>query len=438
MARGDMTALPPLAEAIRSTAGDARKAFALARSAADAVAAGLAVDRRSFIKVAPSPATAAAAVSGPLTGCVFSVKDNIDVAGEVTTCGSRVLEAATPARKDAWIVKALKDTGAICIGKNNLHEFALGATGRNLRFGITPNPFDAGRHVGGSSGGSTIAVANGEVHLAIGTDSGGSVRMPASFAGIAGFKPTSGRLPMHGVAGASWSMDCLGLFTRSVDDLASVWNALNPAGDTAAPRPPRIAYLQDQSMGRVHPGVWAHYLATIDKLKRGGFALTGVSIPGLDVCPQICVSIVYPEVASAHYELMRAHPEKYEQDIRALVALGELWTGRHYLDAQRMRTVIRARLEDAIGPYDLLLTPSVAIQPPRFDEVPRVEGDPPGSALYPLMRFTVPFNVVSYPAVSVPSGLDGDGLPVGLQVIGRPRNDHALLAAARQVEELLT
>lgn len=437
MARNDMTALPSLPEAIRSVAGDARKAFALARAAAEAAAAGLADERRSFIKVAPSPATAAGAVSGPLSGCVFSVKDNIDIAGQVTTCGSRVLEAAAPAAKDAWIVKALKAAGAICIGKNNLHEFALGATGRNLRFGDTPNPFDAARHVGGSSGGSTIAVADGEVHLAIGTDSGGSVRMPASFAGIAGFKPTPGLLPMHGVAGASWSMDCLGLFTRSVGDIASVWQALSPAGSTSGRGAPRIAYLQDQSMGRVHKGVWAHYLATIDKLKRGGFALTGVSIPGIDICPQICVSIVYPEVASAHYELLRAHPEKYEPDIRALIALGELWTGRHYLDAQRIRTVVRARLEDAIGPYDLLLTPSVAIQPPRFGEVPRVEGDPPGSALYPLMRFTVPFNVVSYPAISVPSGLDGDGLPVGLQVIGRPHNDHALLHAAQHIEDTL-
>jgi aspartyl-tRNA(Asn)/glutamyl-tRNA(Gln) amidotransferase subunit A len=437
MAGSGIVSLPDLSTATRAAAGDREKALAIAEAASRAAAAGFTRGRRSFIRIESSPALAKDVADGPLTGCVFSVKDNIDVAGQVTTCGSRVLEDAPPAAADAWIVDALKRVGAICIGKNTLHEFALGATGKNLRFGNTPNPYDKTRHVGGSSGGSTIAVADGEVHLAIGTDSGGSVRMPASFAGITGYKPTPGILPMHGVAGASWSMDCLGLLTRTAREMRLVWDALVPSSPREPSRKPRIAYLQDFSMGRVSAPVWSRYTATVERLRESGYDLHGVSIPGLDICPQICISVVYPEVASAHFELMRARPERYEQDIRALVALGELWSGRHYLDAQRARTVVRARLEDAIAGHDFLLTPSVAIQPLHFDETARVEGDPPGSALYPIMRFTVPFNVVSYPGISVHSGLDGDGLPVGLQVVARPRQDDALLALAAEIEARL-
>jgi aspartyl-tRNA(Asn)/glutamyl-tRNA(Gln) amidotransferase subunit A len=216
-----------------------------------------------------------------------------------------------------------------------------------------------------------------------------------------------------------------------------VWDAIVPQSGAADAKAPRIAYLHDHSMGRVAAPIWSHYLATIAKLRDAGFELQGVSVPGLEICPQVCVSVVYPEVASAHLELMRAHSHLYEQDVRALVALGELWSGRNYLDAQRIRTVVRARLEDAISEYDFLLTPTIAIQPLHFGETARVEGDPPGSALYPIMRFTVPFNVVSYPAISVRSGLDRDGLPVGLQVIARPRNDAALLATAEKLEQTL-
>jgi aspartyl-tRNA(Asn)/glutamyl-tRNA(Gln) amidotransferase subunit A len=127
----------------------------------------------------------------------------------------------------------------------------------------------------------------------------------------------------------------------------------------------------------------------------------------------------------------------YEPDIRALISIGELWSARHYLDAQRVRTVLRARLERIIGPYDALLTPTVALPPPRFGETPRVEGDPPGSPLYTMIRFTVLFNVVSYPAISVPAGRDSDDLPVGLQVVGRPGQDGALLGIAVAIERAL-
>lgn len=422
-----------LAETLKSLDRDA--AFARATNAIKVSTD----DRRrdeSFISIASPPGSANEIVDGPLAGAVFSVKDNIDAAGVVTTCGSRVLENAPPARADASIVARLKALGASYAGKANMHEFALGATGLNDRFGPMPNPWAPDRIVGGSSGGSVIAVARGLVDVSIGTDSGGSVRMPASFAGVAGFKPTSGILPMDGVAGASWSIDCLGLTTRTAADMAFVWDALVPGQPVPKSRH-RIAYLMDQSMGRVADPVWEHYLGAIDKLRDAGFDLTGVSIPGLEACPRICISIVYPEVASAHRELMRSSPHLYEPDVRALVALGEIWSARNYIDAQRARNVIRERIEAAISSFDLLITPSVALQAPRFGEIPAVAGDPPGSALFPMMRFTVAFNVTSYPGMSVPSGLDADGLPTGLQVVGRPGADSDVVALAQRIEEAL-
>jgi len=393
--------------------------------------------RHAFISLDPTPADVAPPASGPLAGAVFSVKDNIDVAGVTTTCGSRVLEHASPARDDAAITASLRALGGTCVGKNNMHEFALGATGTNDRFGPMPNPWDISRHVGGSSGGSVIAVADGMVDLAVGTDSGGSVRMPASFGGIVGFKPTSGVLPMDGVVGASWSIDCLGLMTRTAADMAFVWQALGPPPSRPSRARPRIAYLMDESMGRVAPKVWEGYLAAIARLRAADFDLTGVSLPGLEPCPRLCISIVYPEVASSQYEMMRTSPHLYEPDVRALVALGEIWSARNYVDAQRARTVMRDRVEEVIAPFDLLLTPTVALQAPHFGETPRIEGDPPGSALFPIMRFTVPFNVISYPGLSVPAGLDSDGLPVGLQVVGRPNDDAAVVQTAVAIERVL-
>jgi aspartyl-tRNA(Asn)/glutamyl-tRNA(Gln) amidotransferase subunit A len=429
-------ALPELSKALAASAADPAAAAAIAREAA----AALGRDGgpfRTFISVAEAPEPDPRRSSDALLGCVFSVKDNIDQVGIRTTCGSRTLENAPLATKDAWIVAALKAAGAVSVGKNNMHEFALGASGRNARYGATVNPWDTGRTVGGSSGGSASAVALRQVHLSLGTDSGGSVRMPASFTGITGFKPTGGAIPLHGVSGAAWSIDSLGLFTVTVADQRVVWSAIKPE-DIAPPRQGaiRLGYLQDDSMGPVEPIVWGHYLATIDKLRQAGVALTGVSMNGFEIVPYVCLSVVYPEVTSAHYELLREKPELYDQPIRGLICLGEMWSSRNYLDAQRLRTVLRDRLAVIIQPFDALLMPTVAIQPPGSDEAPQVRGDR-RSGLFTLIRFTAAFNVTGYPGISVPAGLDRTGLPCGLQIIGRPREDSALLDVAQAIEDIL-
>lgn len=429
-------ALPDLASALAASAGKPDAAAAIARDAARA----LAPDGgrfRTFISVADTVEPDPERTSDALLGCVVGLKDNIDAKGFTTTCGSRALDQEPPATKDSWIAAALKRAGAQIVGKNNMHEFALGATGVNPRFGNTVNPWDGGRNCGGSSGGSASAVALRQVHLSLGTDSGGSVRMPAAFTGIAGFKPTARALPMDGVAGAAWTIDSLGLFTATIADLRTVWSAITPPAASEIPGKLRLAYLSDDSMGRVDPKVWAHYLASVETLRKSGAELVPISIRGFNDCPFICMAVVYPEIASLQYELMRDRPQLYDQEIRGLIALGELWNSRNYLDAQRMRTVLRRRFADILAPYDAVVMPAVAIQPPRNGEPAHVEGDPPAQGLYTVMRFTVAFNVIGYPGVTVPSGLDVDGLPTGIQFIGRPGRDAGLLAIAQRAEDAL-
>lgn len=429
-------ALPDLPAALAACAGRPEAAAALARSAV----AGLGSDGgpfKSFIRVADDPAAASGRHSDALLGCLFSVKDNIDEAGITTTCGSKVLADAPPAARDAAVVAALKAAGAISLGKNNMHEFALGISGANALFGSTVNPWDRGRTCGGSSGGSASAVALRQVHLSLGTDSGGSVRMPASFTGIAGFKPTFGAIPLAGVAGAAWSIDSVGFFTATAADQRRVWSALRP-DDVPAPRsrPPRLAYLADDSMGRVEPVVWAHYQATLDRLRAAGVSLTGLSMAGFELAPYLCIATVYPEVTSSHLELLRTKSALYDQPIRGLICLGEAWSQRTYVDAQRLRSVLRARFAALIRPFDAVLMPTVPVQPPRSGQPVRVTGDP-DAGLFTIIRFTVLGNVIGYPAISIPAGLDGDGLPCGLQVMGRPHEDAALLETAEALETIL-
>jgi aspartyl-tRNA(Asn)/glutamyl-tRNA(Gln) amidotransferase subunit A len=431
----DNTVLPTLSTAIKVGQSNSASAREIAHNAIVSVAGQ--EEFKAFISVAEDCEPAASRKSDALLGCVFSLKDNIDVAGMRTTCGSRVFANAPHAANDSWIAAALKNAGAQCIGKNNMHEFALGATGENRAYGTTVNPWDTSRGVGGSSGGSALAVALRQVHLSIGTDSGGSVRMPAGLTGVVGFKPTAKTLPMTGVAGAAWTLDSLGLFTATVADLRIVWRAVAPAHSDPAPGVLRIGYLCDDSMGRVEPVIWAHYLEAIEKLRNAGNMLTPISLPGFEDCPFIAMTIAYAEVASLHFELLRTKPSLYDQHIRGLICLGDVWSSRHYLDAQRLRSVFRQRFAEIQDRFDAVVTPSVAINAPKVGETACVRGDPPAQGLYTVMRFTVLFNCTGHPAISVPSGLDSEGLPNGIQLIGRPGKDAELQDIAQRVEQVL-
>ena len=281
-AQGGRDGAADLATALRQVAGDPAKAAQLARAAAAAVRP-TDPPYHAFISVDPDPRAAADRHSDALLGCVFSIKDNIDLAGFRTTC-SAMLADAPIATADAWIVKALKRAGAVCIGKNNMHEFALGATGASPMFGTTVNPWDHGRNVGGSSGGGASAVALRQVHLSLGTDSGGSVRMPASFTGITGFKPTPGVLPMDGVAGdldPRLPRPVHADRRRPAHDLAG-----DRRGRAGAAEPPAAPGISQRTIhGGVHPVVWAQYQAALERLRGAGLDLVPISIEGFRPLP---------------------------------------------------------------------------------------------------------------------------------------------------------
>jgi aspartyl-tRNA(Asn)/glutamyl-tRNA(Gln) amidotransferase subunit A len=427
--------IPDFVESIADSQQDHEKAASLAQSVASWLLSPES-DSSSFISISRPSDFSEESPRGRLSGCIYSVKDNIDVLGLPTTCGSRLFQNREPS-SDAWLVRRLRNAGAHCVGKNNMHELALGATGVNPTFGTTRNPWAQERIAGGSSGGSAVSVALRQVHVAIGTDSGGSVRLPAAMCGVVGFKPTGGSVPLDGVQGAAWSIDNIGLFATAVADVASVWEEIRPSVDAKRHRTGRIAYLEEDRTGAVAQPVWDAYLAAIRQLQAGGLDLIGVSIPHLDAAPYVCVSVVYPEVASQHRELVRNHADLYSEDIRNLIYLGELWSARNYIDAQRLRSALEAEFRMHMTPYDAILMPTAAVQPQTIDEASQAAVKSSNDDLYTLMHYTVLFNVIGYPAISIPAGTDSDGLPVGLQAVGWPRDDIGLLEIAQTIEDHL-
>ncbi len=372
-----------------------------------------------------------------LEGVTFAVKDNIHLAGQVTTCGSII-----PTRideQDAVVVQHLKAAGAICIGKTNLHEFALGATNVNPHFGNVGNPWNLAHIPGGSSGGSAAAVATGEVQFALGTDSGGSVRIPASMCGIVGFKPTGGSVNLRGIEGSCWTLDNYGIFARSVPDAKAIWGVMShrQGHPAAAPANPRAAYLDDDSMGMVAPEIWEMYQGGIAKLKNAGWQLHGISLRGFERAPFIGLAIAYPEISSQHARWIRERPQDYGEDIRTLIQLGEILGARHYVTAQRARVVMRASYLKQTAGFDAVFMPTLPLTTPKIGDPAQVPGEVSKSTLFSLVRFTILFNAIGFPAVSVPIGLDSQRLPVGMQVVGLPKQDDALLDLANEIEACL-
>jgi aspartyl-tRNA(Asn)/glutamyl-tRNA(Gln) amidotransferase subunit A len=428
--------MPSISQRVDSVANKGIKASEIAKRAMKRIKDS-ALPTNSFISLC-KPDISKSERLRSLEGAIFSVKDNINVAHEVTTCGSKILKNNI-AQNDADIVRLLKDAGAICIGKNNMHEFALGATSLNPHYGDVSNPWDLSKISGGSSGGSATAVATGEVDFSVGTDSGGSVRIPASMCGVVGFKPTGGLLSLYGLEGAAWTIDNYGIFARSVSDVELVWKNLCPS-DLQKPEKKgtvRLGYIQDESMGMVSREVWAVFQDRIGKLKKAGCELEGISLNGLEMACFVCTAIAYPEVSSQHAKWIREQPENYGDDIRPLIQLGEILSARHYVTAQRTRSLLYNRYLTQTKGFDAVLTPTIAVSPPKKGETAVVSGDTSEHTLFTLMRFTVLFNAIGFPAISIPAGLDVKGMPVGMQVIGYPYRDTDLLELSRNLEEIL-
>ena len=380
---------------------------------------------------------------GPLHGVPIALKDLFDTAGVRTTGGSKVLADRVPAR-DATVVARLRAAGAVLLGKLNMHEWAFGVTTQNPHFGPCRNPWDTSRIPGGSSGGSGAAVAAGLCYGSLGSDTGGSIRIPASLCGIRGIKPTYGRVSRAGVLPLSWTLDHVGPMTRSVRDAAlmlSVIAGADPVDPACAaePVPDYTAALEDGARGlrvglpRRHffegaePEVLAAAEAAVDVLRAEGAAVRDVDIAGIELAEQVFQVIILAEAAAYHHRTLRERPQDYGADVRARLEPGELYPATHYINAQRLRTRVVLGFLSVFADVDVLLAPTLPMTAPSIP-------GPPVETPNPLTRFTYPANVCGLPALSLPCGFDADGLPIGLQIIGRPFDEATVLRAGRAYE----
>jgi aspartyl-tRNA(Asn)/glutamyl-tRNA(Gln) amidotransferase subunit A len=378
--------------------------------------------------------------AGALLGLPIAVKDLFATRAQRTTAGSRILRDWVPS-SDAAAVARLREAGAIIFGKTNLHEFAYGVTTANPWWGVARNPHDPRRSPGGSSGGSAIAVVAGLCAGALGSDTGGSIRIPAALCGCVGLKPTFGALSTDGAFPLGWSLDHAGPLTRSVEDAGLLFDALSggKAGARArraSTRGLRVGVLKGPIVQRVQPGVARRVDVVAEGLRRRGLRVREVRIPEMDWTVATQLITLRAEASAVHARWIRTRPRDYGADVRTRLQLGTLVGGADYVLAQRMRARIRDAVRRAFDDIDVLLLPTTPITAPLVGDrrVRWRSGDEPVDGA--LVRLTVPFNLTGLPALSVPCGRVS-GLPVGAQVVGRWNDETRVLSVGRLIEELV-
>ncbi|GAB1327067.1 amidase [Streptomyces sennicomposti] len=383
---------------------------------------------------------------GPLHGIPVGLKDLIDVVGVSTTASSRT-RAGHRAASDSAVVASLRAAGAILVGKTHTHEFAYGLTTPQ-----TNNAWDRGRVAGGSSGGSAVAVASGAATFALGTDTGGSIRVPATLNGVVGLKPTYGLVPRHGVTSLSWSLDHVGPITRTVDDAALVLTAIagHDARDPASAAVPSADYRPspDPDLTGVRVGVpRTYYFEHVDadveaavrraiaQLETLGARLIEIDIPMTRYIQATQWGLMVPEATAYHESTLRTVPELYQADVRILLEAGELMGAGDYLRAQRARTLMRGAWARILEEVDVIAAPAVpmAAVPSGQETVTWPDGTVE-SVSDAYVRLSSPANITGVPALSVPVGQDTAGMPIGMQLLGRPFAERTLLLVGHAYE----
>lgn len=369
---------------------------------------------------------------GPLQGIPVAVKDLCATKGIRTTAGSKVLADWVP-DFDATVVRKLAEGGAVLCGKLNLHEFAYGVTSANEHYGVVRNPWDTGRHPGGSSGGSGAAVAAGMCAGAVGSDTGGSIRIPAALCGVTGLMPSYGRVSRAGAVPLSWSLDHLGPLTRSVEDAALFLNAIagyDPADttsiqgdddfDAAAQLGQSIEGLRigvvRAHFRRVEPGVAAAVEEALRELAQLGAVIDDVELPLFDVARTL--PILQVEAAAYHAEWLKERPEDYSDEVRSLLLWGATISGVDYVNALRLRREFTDEVREVMRDHDLIAMPTCPLVASRIDELS-------GAPLH-YARLSAPWDMTGQPVLSVPCGFDADRLPVGLSLAARPMEEALL------------
>ena len=380
-------------------------------------------------------------VRGPLHGIPISLKDLIDVAGQPTTAASRVF-ADRVAAADATVVARLRDAGAILLGKTNLHEFALGTTSEDSAWGAVRHPLDDTRSAGGSSGGSAVAVATAMSLASIGSDTGGSIRIPAAACGIVGLKPSLADVPTDGVVPLSRTLDHVGPLGRTVQDAAWIWAVLAGRQPTRLEPPPadrvRLKLLGGHFRSPLAPEVRESFAAALERLRAAAIPVGTAELPAADIVPTVYVNLVLPEAAHFHRQWLEPRADLYTPAVRSRLESGRQIPAVAYLEALAAREVLRDAVDAALEDCDALLLPTLPIvAPPLGAGEIAIDPDHPGRVPVrsAMLRQTQLFNITGHPAISIP--VPAGGLPVGLQLVGRLDDTPGLLAAASACERAL-
>jgi aspartyl-tRNA(Asn)/glutamyl-tRNA(Gln) amidotransferase subunit A len=380
-----------------------------------------------------------------LSGIPIALKDLYETAGVRTTAGTTFFKDYLPENNSA-VGEKLAAAGAILLGKTNTHEIALGVTGVNPHYGAVHNPWDLSRMTGGSSSGSAAAVASGMCLAALGTDTGGSIRIPASLCGVVGLKPTFGRVSLRGIFPLSWNLDHAGPLTRTVEDAVRVLQVIagyDEFDPCSVNRPVddylsglgegvkgwRVAVLTGEYAWASDPEVLEAVRAAAQVFETLGAQVEPVELDWLREAALANSLMTQADGAAFHRQRLAENPAGFGADIRQRLETGAAFTSTDYILARRTQTEMRRRFEGFFSQYDLLLLPTTPIP------APRIEGDDAVEQARRLTRFTAPFNLTGLPALSVPCGFSSAGLPLGLQLVSEAWGEAKVLRAGHAFEQ---
>jgi aspartyl-tRNA(Asn)/glutamyl-tRNA(Gln) amidotransferase subunit A len=375
---------------------------------------------------------------GPLHGVPISIKDLLDVRGVATTAASRVRDGHV-AERDAPAIAHLRQAGAVFVGKTNLHEFAFGTTNEDSAFGLARNPHDPTRSPGGSSGGSAISVAAGMALATIGTDTGGSIRIPAAACGIVGLKPTLGEVSIEGVVPLSRTLDHIGPLTQSVTDACLVYHALMGDASAVPPAPMpmhglRLAVPRKYFCDLLDDEVRARFEEALERLRTAGARIDEIEIHHAAEIAPVYLHLVMADAAAYHAATLESMPEKYTPNVRLRLEMGRYVLGEDYVRALAGRARITREVDAALAKYDALVLPSLPIPAPPLGASTVQVGATAEPVRNLMLRLTQPFNVTGHPAIAMPSGQTMNKLPCSVQLVGRRGQTDALLRVALACE----
>jgi len=385
-------------------------------------------------------------------GVPVAIKDEVDMVPYPTTTGTAFL-GKKPATRDSTVVARLRQAGALLIGKANMHEIGINVTGLNPHHGTTRNPYNQDHYTGGSSSGSASAVAAGLCPVAIGADGGGSIRIPSSFCGVVGLKSTFGRVSEYGATPLCWSVAHIGPIAATATDIALSWGIVAGADpqepDTLFQPPPTLKGWNNTDLSDLKIGVfWPWFRHSTEDMVAAceeiltyftslGAKIVEVEIPGLEACRIAQIITIASEMAQAMDSYHEQHGKEHGLDVRTNLRLARDFTAQDYIKAQRVRTQTIENFNQVLSEADVIVAPATGLVAPPIKPRALPDGDSDLTLLVEIMRYAQPANLTGLPAIAFPAGYNHDGLPVGMQAMGRAWEEPTLLRLAMAAEQIV-